>query len=68
MTKDFDLIAAAINRSRMASDIKGGRDERIAKAQALRLAAIDISATLHHAHPRFNRNRFVTLCGFAYLS
>ena len=57
--KDYELIAAAIHRTGMASRI----GKRKSAEQAIRLAAIDLAANLEHDNPRFDRNRFLKACG-----
>jgi hypothetical protein len=57
--KDYVAIAASIHRTGMAMNIgKKGTAE-----SALRLAAIDIAATMANDNPRFDRARFLKACG-----
>lgn len=58
-------IALAVHRTRMATDIVNRKTPaRGAAAQAaLRLAAIDIAATLGHDNPEFDRGTFLAVCG-----
>ena len=62
---DFEIIAASLARSRMASTIGGRSTARVAKESGIRLATVDICATLANAHPHFNRVRFMRAAGFA---
>ena len=57
--KDYELIAAAIHRTGMASTI----GKKKTSEQTLRLAATDLAATLAHDNPRFDRARFLAACG-----
>ncbi len=57
--KDYVAIAAAIHRTGMASRITKKNSE-----QTLRLAAIDIAATMAADNPRFDKGRFLKACGF----
>lgn len=66
--KDYELIAAAIHRSRMAKEV----DQRAkmaklnaAAVEGVRLVAIDLAASLAADNPRFDRRRFLAACGFA---
>lgn len=60
---DFELIAASLARSRMASNIGGRAAAKAAKASAVRLVAIDLAASLAHANPGFDRGRFMRAAG-----
>ena len=62
--QDFELIAASVARSRMASGISGAAAVKSAKESAVRLVAIDLAASLANAHPGFDRDRFMTAAGF----
>jgi hypothetical protein len=62
--KDYILIAASVNRSRMASGISGAAPIKAAKDSALHLGAIDLAASLKHDNPNFDRERFMVACGF----
>ena len=62
---DFEIIAASLARTRMASTIGGTAAAKVAKESAVRLATVDIAATLANAHPHFERNRFMRAAGFA---
>lgn len=61
--RHFELIAASVHRSRMASAITGTAKEKAAKESALRLVAIDLASTMRAENPRFDRDRFLTACG-----
>lgn len=61
--KDYELIAGAVSRSRMAKTLDADAKRRGAAEDALRLVAIDLAATLAHDNPRFDRDRFLKACG-----
>ena len=61
--KDYELIAGAVARSRQASSLTKRAPERQAKADALRLVATDLAATLAADNPRFDKERFLAACG-----
>lgn len=63
--KHYELIAAALHRTRMVQDMTGNAKQRTAAVGAVRLAAIDIAATLAHDNPRFDRARFLEAAGVA---
>ena len=54
--KDFNAIAAAINRAAFNSVHNGG-------FAAVRDAAQQIADACADSNPRFDRNRFLTACG-----
>ncbi len=58
--KDFTLIANAIGRTRMASNI--GKKKRTPE-QVLDLLVTDLSASLRNDNPRFDEARFRQACG-----
>jgi hypothetical protein len=62
--KDYELIAASIHRTRMSTEIVGKTQSVAAGRAALRLATIDLAATLAHDNPRFDKARFTAACGF----
>lgn len=57
--KDYVAIAAAIHRTGMAATIGPKKSAQ----DAIRLAAIDIAATMANDNPRFDRARFLKACG-----
>lgn len=57
--KDYEVIAAAIHRTGMAVKIGPKKSSEY----ALRLAAIDLAATMQNDNPRFDRARFLNACG-----
>ena len=57
--KDYIAIAAAIHRTGMASRI----GKKKSSEETLRLAAIDIAATMAQDNPRLDRERFLAACG-----
>ena len=59
--KDYVAIAAAFHRTGMAVNI----GKRKTAEYAIRLAAIDVAATMAHDNPRFDRERFLKACGVA---
>lgn len=66
--KDYELIAGAISRTRMASgilkkDTIANRTARDGALQGLKLLAIDLAATLAHDNPRFDVDRFLKAAG-----
>lgn len=61
--KDYELIAAAVHRSLMASTISGSTAVKAAKTEAIRLVAIDLAASLATTNDRFDRARFLKACG-----
>jgi len=61
--RHFELIAASIARSRQASSIGGTAAKKAAAANAIRLVAIDLSVSLAHENPNFDKERFLTACG-----
>lgn len=62
--KDHELIAASVARTAMASRISGSAAVKQAKADALRLVAIDLAASLAKENPAFDRSRFMEAAGF----
>jgi hypothetical protein len=67
--KDYELIASAISRTRMASRVGvkatiKGRAQVDAKKAALDLVTIDLAATLANDNERFDRRRFYDAAGF----
>ena len=56
--KDYVAIAAAIHRTGMAMNI----GKKATAESAIRLAAIDIAATMANDNPRFDRARFLKAC------
>lgn len=62
--RHFEMVAASVNRSRMASSIKGSAAKKAAADDAIRLVAIDLAASFRHENPNFDRARFMTACGF----
>lgn len=63
--RDYELIAASIARTRQACDIGGTAAAKSAKAAAVRLAALDLAASLARTNNRFDRARFLKACGVA---
>ena len=57
--KDYIAIAAAIHRTGMAVNI----GKKKSAEHAVRLAAIDLAATLAQDNPSFDRARFLAACG-----
>ena len=66
MDKIAQLIAGALSRTRMASEIANRKaPTKCAAARgALNLAAIDIAATMAQENPAFDRAAFICACGF----
>jgi hypothetical protein len=62
--KDYELIAAAIHRTRMASRITGSAVVKDAKSSALDLVTIDLASSLANDNDRFDRRRFYDAAGF----
>ena len=60
--KDYELIAGAIWRSGFIKDKNKIRQE--AKERVRHLIAIDLSSSLANDNPRFNREKFMSACGF----
>lgn len=58
--RHFEMIAAAIHRTGMASKI--GRKKRTPE-DTLRLLVTDLSASMKHVNPRFDVDRFRAACG-----
>ena len=63
MAKEYAEIAAALHRSRMVTEMQRNSVRREAGLAALRLAAIDIAATLAAVDPGFDRAGFVASAG-----
>ena len=57
--KDYELIAGAIVRSRMVTELGKNTIKRDAGLRALSLVATDLAATLAHDNPRFDKERFL---------
>lgn len=62
--KHYELIASALHRTRMVQEMKGNAKERSAAVGAVRLATIDIAATLANDNPSFDKGRFLNAVGF----
>ena len=62
--RHFELIAASIARSRMASEISGTAAKKAAAVAAIRLVAIDLATSCAKENPAFDRDRFMKACGF----
>lgn len=63
--KDYELIAAGINRSQMVKGLIKAAAKRDAALEAIRLVAIDLASSLAVENPRFDRARFMSACGFS---
>lgn len=61
--KDYELIAVAIHRTKTVESMDKNSVRRIAKDHALNLLIIDLTATLAHADPKFDKDKFYTACG-----
>lgn len=61
--KDYQLIADAVNRTRIAMSIESNIIKRQAKHQALSLLITDLGATLKHDNPAFDQQKFAQACG-----
>jgi hypothetical protein len=61
-----EAVAAALHRSRMATEINARKAPAATAAavRALKLAATDIGATLAHENPGFDRAGFLAAAGF----
>jgi hypothetical protein len=57
--KDYEAIAGALHRTSMAVNI----GKKKTADYAIRLAAVDLAATLAADNPRFDRERFLKACG-----
>jgi hypothetical protein len=63
--KDYELIAGSVWRSvRSYEWIEKNKVKREAKRNALHLVATDLSARLAHDNPKFDKDKFMTACGF----
>jgi hypothetical protein len=62
--RHFELIAASIHRSLMASNISGTAAKKEASTRAIRLVATDVAASCAAVNPNFDKARFMAACGF----
>lgn len=58
------LIIGSVSRSRMAKSLTGNAKKRQAELDGIRLVALDLSATLGADDSTFDRQAFLTACGF----
>lgn len=62
--QDYESIAGAVARSRMAKGIERNALKRAAALDGIQLVATDLASTLAARDPRFDRARFLQACGF----
>jgi hypothetical protein len=62
--RHFELVAASIHRSQMASNIGGTAAKKEAARRAIHLVATDIAVSFAHENPNFDKARFMAACGF----
>lgn len=63
--KDYILIAKSIYRSKMVKEAtEKNKIKRQAMIDALHLVANDLAGSLYGDNPQFNRDKFLTACGF----
>lgn len=64
MTKKYyEIVAGAIARTRMVAELDKNAVRRQSKLQAIGLLTTDVTASLEHEDPKFDRKKFLKLCG-----
>ena len=61
--KDYQIIAAAIYRTRMIQDLDKNAVRKQAKRDAIHLLVTDLTASLAHDNDMFDKDKFLTACG-----
>ncbi len=62
--KDYILLAGSFAQARQATEIGRNAKDRETGIKAIRLAAIGTATALLSDNPRFDRERFMSACGF----
>lgn len=61
--KEYQLIGGAIHRSGMANSLNKNKVKRDAAEKMRQLIISDLTATLAHEYPNFDKAKFEETCG-----
>lgn len=61
--KEYNLIGGALHRSGMVNNLNKNRIKREAAEKMRQLIITDLTATLAHEYPSFDKEKFEKACG-----